>query len=209
MSPAQSTRAYGGVAAAERMAIRRAALIDAAIQSMAESGLAGTSVRSVCARARLTARYFYEAFTDLDELLVAALGSVTGEVEAASLRALDTVPVDDTAAQVRAAIDAGYGVVATDAVKANMLVVAVAGNAALRKRREQFVDDFTDIVIANLPVLRALTVAERHKARVVVLFLMAGSIELIVAVLESRVRLSRRALVDRLTSLWLAALAAA
>lgn len=206
MTSARSSRAYRGVSAGDRAATRRTALIDAALACLAADGLAGVSVRSVCAQARLTARYFYEAFTDLDALLVAALVSVTDEVEAASVRALDTVAADDTAAQVRAAISAGYGVVATDAGKANVLLVATAGHSALRTRRQQFVDDFADIVIDNLPVLRALPAQRRREARVLVLFLMAGSIELIVAVLTRRVRMSQAALVDRLTTLWLAAL---
>jgi AcrR family transcriptional regulator len=206
MPTAQATRAYRGVSASDRAASRRAALVDAAISCLADAGLAGVSVRAVCARARLTARYFYEAFTDLDELLVAALAAVTSEVSAASVAALDTVAAEDTAAQVRAAIDAGYGVVAADAGKANVLLVAAAGHGGLRARRQQFVDDFAGVVIDSLPVLRSLPTARRRDARVVVLFLMGGSTELIEAVLAGRLQMSRGALVDRLTALWLAAL---
>jgi AcrR family transcriptional regulator len=207
MPTAQATRPYRGVSASDRATARRAALVDAAIACLAETGLSGVSVRSVCARARLTARYFYAAFTDLDDLLVAALASVVTQVEAASVRALEAVPAHDTAAQVRAAIDAGFGVVAADSGKANVLLVAAAGHGGLRARRQQFVEDFANVVIESLPVLRALPAEQRRDARVVVLFLMGGSTELIEAVLAGRVRMSQRALVDRLTALWLPALA--
>ena len=87
-----------------------------------------------------------------------------------------------------------------------MLLVATAGHGTLRARQQQFVEDFTDIVIENLPVLRGLPVQRRRDARVLVLFLMAGSIELVVAVLTRRVRMTQAALVDRLTTVWLASL---
>ena len=55
------------------------ALVETALDCLHVDGLAGISVRAICARARLTPRYFYESFADLDELLVATVDSVTDE----------------------------------------------------------------------------------------------------------------------------------
>src|SRR3954470_23258141 len=105
------SRAYRGVPADERRAQRREVLIEAALDRLHADGIAGVSVRSVCTRARLTPRYFYESFADLDQLLLAAVDAVVDEVADRALAALAAAP-HELPAQVRAAIDAGYGVVA-------------------------------------------------------------------------------------------------
>jgi hypothetical protein len=109
---------------------------------------------------------------------------------------------------VRAAIDAGYGVVVTDPRKANALLVAAAGHGPLRERRHRVVTDYADLIIDNLPALNALGLSERRRARATALFLMGGSAEVIEAALSGRLRMSRARLVDHLTTMWLGALGA-
>jgi AcrR family transcriptional regulator len=200
-----ASRAYRGVPGDERRAQRRLLLIDTALDCLHEDGIAGISVRSVCARARLTPRYFYENFGGLDELLLAAVNSVVDEVAESSLAALTAAP-PDLATQVRAAIDAGYGVVATDARKASALLVAASGHGPLRERRHKLVTDYADLIIDGLPLLSGLGLAERRTARATALFLMGGAADVIEAVLSGRLRLSRKQLVDQLTAMWLSVL---
>jgi AcrR family transcriptional regulator len=199
------TRAYRGVPAHERREQRRALLIDTALDCLHEDGLAAVSVRSVCARSRLTPRYFYESFADLDQLLVATVDAVSDEVAAAALAALDAAP-PELAQQVRAAIDAAYGVVVADRRKATALLVAASGHGALRERRHAVITRFADLVIDRLPLLTSFGVADRRRARASALFLMGGATEVIEAVLAGRLRLSRPALVGQLTAMWLAVL---
>src|SRR3954471_10215009 len=111
------SRVYRGVAQEDRVAARRDALVEAGLDCLHDDGLSGASVRSICGRARLTPRYFYENFADLDELLVAVVDAVAAEVATAALVAVATAP-PDLPAQVRALVDAGYGVVAQDRRKA-------------------------------------------------------------------------------------------
>jgi AcrR family transcriptional regulator len=200
------TRAYRGVPAEERRAQRRGLLIETALDCLHDEGLAGVSVRSICARARLTPRYFYESFADLDELLVATVDSVVDEVAEHSLAALRAAPAE-LVAQVRASIDAGYGVVATDARKATAVLVAASGYGPLRERRHKLVTDYADLIIDGLPVLNALGLGERRTARAKALFVMGGAADVIEAVLAGRLRMSRRALVDHLTAMWVSVLA--
>jgi AcrR family transcriptional regulator len=200
------TRAYRGVSADDRRAQRRAVLIETALDCLHSDGLAGVSVRSVCARARLTPRYFYESFADLDELLVASVDSVVDEVAERALAALAAAP-PELATQVRAAIDAGYGVVATDPRKATALLVASSGHGPLRARRHKVVTDYADLIIDELPVLSGLSLQGRRTARAMALFLMGGAADVIEAVLSGRLRISRRQLVDQLTAMWLGVLA--
>lgn len=200
-----ATGTYRGVSADDRRARRRAALIETALDCLHADGLSGVSVRSVCTRARLTPRYFYESFDDLDQLLVASVDSVIDEVADRSLAALAAAP-DELAAQVRAAIDAGYGVVVTDPRKANALLVAAAGHGPLRVRRQKLVTDYADLIIDGFSVLSGLGLVERRRARAMAIFLMGGATDVIEAVLSGRLRMSRTQLVDQLTAMWLAVL---
>ena len=200
-----TTRPYRGVSADDRREQRRQMLIETALDCLHIDGLAGVSVRSICARARLTPRYFYESFADLDELLVATVTAVSDEVSARAVSAAAAVS-PEPAAQVRAAIDAGYGVVAADPRKATAMLVSAAGHGPLRQRRHELVTEFADLIIDSISVLGDLGLGERRVARATALFLMGGSADVIEAVLAGRLRYSRTALVDHLTTMWLGAL---
>ena len=196
------SRAYRGVPADERRAQRRRALIETALDCLRVDGIAGVSVRSVCARARLTPRYFYESFDDLDQLLLAAVDTVIDEVAERALAALRAAP-PVLEKQVRAAIDAGYGVVATDPRKANALLVAASGHGPLRERRHKLITEYADLIMDSLPLLQDVGLPERRTARAMALFVMGGAAEVIEAVLSGRLRISRAKLVDQLTAMWL------
>lgn len=202
-----ATRPYRGISADDRREQRRHQLIETAIDCLLDDGLSGVSVRSVCTRAKLTPRYFYENFADLDELLVTAVDSVIDDVAERSMAAVRAAP-DETAAQVRAAIETGYGIVANDERLANVLLVAAAGHGPLRERRHKLVTEYADLVIDGLTVLNTLGLAERRTARATALFLMGGSADVIEAVLSGRLAMSRTRVVDHLTAMWLGALAA-
>lgn len=194
-------RSYRGVSAEERTAARRAALIQTGLDCLSSDGLSGVSVRSVCARSRLTPRYFYESFADLDELLIAVVDAVTAEVAERGLAAVRAAPVELTA-QVRALVDAAFGVVAGDERKANALLIAASGYGPLRDRRTQVALAYTELAIANVAALGALARIDRAGARATALFLLGGSTELIAAVLGGTVPLPRERVVDLLTELW-------
>ncbi|HET6876772.1 MAG TPA: TetR family transcriptional regulator [Jatrophihabitans sp.] len=197
--------AYRGIGADERRAQRRRLLIDSALDCLHQDGLAAVSVRSVCAQARLTARYFYENFADLDALLLAAVDTVLEEVADTALAAVVAAP-PEVAARVRAAIDAGYGVVVSDRRKATALLVAGAGHGPMRERRRRMIIDFADVMIQNIALLRQAGLPDRAELRASALFVMGGSAEVIEAVLSGRLRMSRARVVDQLTALWLGAL---
>src|SRR5258705_353216 len=66
MVAAAPARRYAGASADERRDERRARLLAAGLDALGTDGHRATTVRGVCARARLTPRYFYESFDDLD-----------------------------------------------------------------------------------------------------------------------------------------------
>lgn len=150
-----ATRSYRGVSADDRRGQRRITLMETALVCLLDDGLAGVSVRSVCARSKLTPRYFYEEFADLDELLVSAVDAVMDEVAQTAIDAVHAA-APDTAAQVRAAIETGLGIIEADPRKANVLLVAAVGHGPLRERRHTIVTDYADLVIGSLSVLNSL-----------------------------------------------------
>jgi AcrR family transcriptional regulator len=80
-------RRYRGTSAEERRAQRREQFLRAAIQVYGEQGYRNATVKAVCEAAELTERYFYESFSNSEELLVASFQAVTsflhGELEKA------------------------------------------------------------------------------------------------------------------------------
>src|SRR6201995_4988654 len=87
--PATSARPYGGVDAADRLATRRARLLEAGLDLLGGDGAAELTVRGVCRRAGVAARYFYESFTDKDELIGAVFDSVIAELAFTTQAAAD------------------------------------------------------------------------------------------------------------------------
>ena len=74
-------RPYRGRSAEERVAERRAALVGACLDIVAEQGPIGVTVEAVCLRAGLTKRYFYESFRDRDALLLVILDGFLSTLE--------------------------------------------------------------------------------------------------------------------------------
>ena len=70
MPPSRSTSGvYGGRTAQDRQEERRARLLEAGAAIWMAEGWAAVSMRAVCARARLTDRYFYAEFANVQDLL--------------------------------------------------------------------------------------------------------------------------------------------
>ena len=66
---ATSGRVYGGVKAEERRAARRQQFLEAGLEIFGTEGFRAATVRKLCRQAKLTDRYFYESFDNLQTLL--------------------------------------------------------------------------------------------------------------------------------------------
>src|SRR3954463_12210582 len=81
-------RSYGGVSADDRIAARRAKLLDAGLELFGTRGYATTGVKDVCRQAGLTDRYFYESFNDGADLFLAVFDRLTEELFAVVVEAV-------------------------------------------------------------------------------------------------------------------------
>jgi AcrR family transcriptional regulator len=136
---------YAGVRASDRVAARRARLLDAALELLGTEGWQATTVRAICAEARLTPRYFYESFADRDELLVALFDQLVGEAAAHVLGAVEGAE-RDARAKARAAIGAFVELVTDDPRKARVLFIEAVGSERLALRRFETVRMFAGLV---------------------------------------------------------------
>lgn len=84
--PAANGRRYRGASEAERQTERRQRFVEAGLTVFTERGYHSSTVRSICAEAGLTERYFYESFGNSEELLCAVYDHV-GDVVRAELLA--------------------------------------------------------------------------------------------------------------------------
>ena len=81
-------RRYGGVLPEERQRLRRAKLIDGALEVFGTKGFHATTVREVCVAAHLTERYFYESFKTLPQLFMATYAELREQLMALTLASL-------------------------------------------------------------------------------------------------------------------------
>lgn len=136
---------YGGVIASDRVAARRKRLLEAALELLGTQGWQATTVRAICAKARLTPRYFYESFADRDELLAALFDELVSEAAAHVLGAVENAE-HDARTKARAAIRAFVELVTDDPRKARVLFIEAVGSESLNQRRFETVRMFAALV---------------------------------------------------------------
>jgi AcrR family transcriptional regulator len=188
------------VAPVDRVAERRALLLDAALELLGTRGWSAMTVRGVCAGARLNPRYFYESFPDLDALAVAVFDRTVAELREAvdgAVTAAGAAP----AARVRAMVATTVGFVDSDRRRARVLYVEGRGNAPLQRRRLE-----SSSLIAGLLAAEAAggSRPEQARHRIVAAFLVGGFSELLMRWLDGTVPVGSAELVDEATELFLA-----
>ena len=123
-------RVYGGISSTDRQSTRRAALLDAALDVIAEDGVAAVTVRGVCGRARLADRYFYENFSDRDALLDGLADELFTQVGGALLAAITATTsgsaTADPAAVARAGVETAIAFVTEDPRRGRLLEIGRA-----------------------------------------------------------------------------------
>ena len=121
-----ANRRYRGSSAEERRAQRREQFLRAAIQVYGEQGYRHATVKAVCEAAGLTERYFYESFSNSEELLVASFQAVMhfllGELEKAVAEAPGG-PIE----RARAMLSAYYEALKANPQSARVFLVEISG----------------------------------------------------------------------------------
>jgi AcrR family transcriptional regulator len=159
--------------------VRRERLLAVGFELLGEAGVAGTTVREVCRRARLNPRYFYESFRDIEALLVAVFDAVVSDTIGVALSAVAAAP-EEQVAKVRAAIETGVRHLTTDPRRIRILFAESLAHPALVDRRANAARVAAEVMIAqaaafhDVPVDDPLLRSSGH-------FLAGGLAELLLA----------------------------
>jgi AcrR family transcriptional regulator len=204
MATRAPTGRYGGVPADERRAERRERLLDAALEILGTDGWQATTVRGVCARARLNPRYFYESFSGLDELLVAVFDRIAAEAMEAVLAAVAENP-QDPEATARGTIGSFVALMTDDPRKGRVAFVEAMGSEALMRRRLDTLQRFAEIVAAYAQGVAGAGAVDPQTAQLTAQMLVGGLTEALIAWLEGRLEVSRETLVEHAAALFVAA----
>ncbi len=192
-------RTYGGATSGERRSKRHAALLEAALDIVADTGVGGLTVRGVCASARLNDRYFYENFSSTDELLLAMFDDQVTRASAAMLVAI-TESAPDPVVRARAAIGSGLAFLAEDARRGRLLIESQATDG-LRARRRELVKALAQVMADQGRALLAGQEALDPDLDLAALVLVGGGFDLVTGWLRGELDVTRAHLEDFLVAM--------
>jgi AcrR family transcriptional regulator len=135
MASMAQVRPYRGVEAADRVADRRRRFLEAGLDILgSDADLSDLTVRGICSRAGVALRYFYESFTDKDDLVAAVFDWVIADIAATTQAAVAAAPVKE---QSRAGMANIVRTVAADTRVGRLLFSSQLSNpVVVRKRAE-------------------------------------------------------------------------
>jgi len=176
---------YRGVPAEERVAERRARLMEATLAVWADPGRR-TTMTAICAEAALTERYFYESFSGLDEALRAVMEAIASEIETTTLEAAEQAG-DDPAARTRATLDAFIALLRDDPRKGRVAIVEAAAVPELRQRRTELLRHFAHRSAEEARTMLGLPRRSTAEDEIAGLLFIGGMAELVTAWLDGAV----------------------
>jgi AcrR family transcriptional regulator len=198
-----ATRGYRGISAEQRRAHRRAALLEAAMDLIAEAGPTAVTKHAVCARARLNDRYFYEHFTDRDALLEALAQEQTAlgvQVVVTAVLAADT---SSLAHVVHAAADSALAVLEADP-RRTALLLASHDSEVVSRARQQTQHAIASAMAAVTRELLGEDAPAPLDLDMIAYTVVSGTLELVTAWLRGDFTTSREHLTDLIAATLLA-----
>jgi AcrR family transcriptional regulator len=188
-------RPYGGVDARDRIAERRRRLLEAGLELLGGSDHPPElTVRAICGQAGISARYFYESFTDKDELVAAVFDWVIGDIAATTQAAVAAAP---RAEQNRAGITNLVRAIASDARVGRLLFSAQLSNAVVVRKRAGLGGFFA--LLGGQHVSNEYQVPEDDSVKALSHFVVGGVSQTLSAWVSGDIGLERAQLVDHLT----------
>jgi AcrR family transcriptional regulator len=141
-----STRPYGGRSVKERLAQRRARLLAAGHALFGTRGYATTSIESICSKAGVTARHFYEQFESREALLLEVYEGVIDRARKAVVTALHRSHLTPRR-RVTAGLEAYVHAVLDDPRNARIGCVEVVGaSARVERRRRTAIHEIASVI---------------------------------------------------------------
>ncbi|OGA82393.1 MAG: hypothetical protein A2711_15150 [Burkholderiales bacterium RIFCSPHIGHO2_01_FULL_63_240] len=138
-APAAAARRYGGASAQERAEERRQRLMTAAFEVFGQQGYRQTTMRLICAQARLADRYFYEHFGSTHDCYVAVHTQACLEAAQVVEMAIRSLP-GDLLLRARGGLTAFFEHIRSDPRRARILILdsSASGLNAQQRIDEQY-----------------------------------------------------------------------
>ncbi|OBK21011.1 TetR family transcriptional regulator [Mycobacterium asiaticum] len=197
---AASARPYRGVDAVERLAARRNQLLSAGLDLLGaeDQDAAELTVRNVCQSAGLSARYFYESFTDKDDFVGQiydwVIAGLAGKITAAAAG----VPPDQ---QPRAGMAELVRTIAGDVRIGRLLFSTKVANAVVMRKRTESIAFFA--LLSGQHVIGSMRAPENDRVKAGAHFAVGGVGQTLSAWLAGDVQMEPDDLADHLASLLL------
>ncbi len=189
---ANELRAYGGEAGDTRVARRRAALVDAALDMLTGHGSGAVTVRGICARANLTPRYFYESFENVDALAGATYDGVITEIADRALAAFESGA--DAHDKVSSAVEAIVDVIDSDSRKGRLIFSDTLRSPVLAERRADSLQLFA--VLTSQTATQVARVGDGAESMAAAHFQVGGLGRILASWTEGRFALDRERLIS-------------
>lgn len=187
---------YAGIQAPERRADRRHRFLEAGLDLLTCEPAAVLTVRGVCKEAGLAARYFYESFTDLDELTAQVYDGAIGRLATTTQAAVDAAELPEkTAAGISNIVQA----VVDDPRIGRLLFSNNPVNAVIAQRRTAAGELFAALSGQHMHTNYGL--ADDQSVRAAAYFAVGGVNQTLAAWVSGQLRLTPDELVETLARL--------
>ena len=196
MEPMAQVRPYRGVEAADRVAERRRRFLEAGLDILgSDPDLSELTVRGICGRAGVALRYFYESFTDKDDLVAAVFDWVIADIAATTQAAVAAAPLNE---QSRAGMANIVRAIAADTRVGRLLFSSQLSNPVVVRKRAE-----SGALMATLLFQHAGSLGAQHNDHIKATshFAVGGVGQTITAWLAGDINLDNDQLVDRLAEI--------
>jgi AcrR family transcriptional regulator len=192
-----STRPYRGINPDDRRAERRARLLDAGLSILGSgAGSGAVTVRGVCRQSGVSARYFYESFSDRDDFVGAVYDWVIADLAASTQAAVTAAPPRE---QARAGMANIVRSIAGDARVGRLLFSAELADSVVVRKRDESTTLLATLLVQY--VGQTLRAPEDERTHATAHFTVGGVGQAVSAWLGGRIAMTADELIDHLASL--------
>jgi AcrR family transcriptional regulator len=140
----KNPRKYGGLSEAERVIDRRERFLEAGLSIFGTVGLRGATVRALCKSAGLTERYFYESFTDTEELFCSVYEKQSSLLRDFFILELPKLP-SDLNLRVEAALDLYFSAMRDERVVRILYLESMVGSPRVTNMHHTATRQYADL----------------------------------------------------------------
>lgn len=154
------------------------------------------TVRAICKKAGVSARYFYESFTDKDDLVAAVFDSVIADIAVTTQAAVASAPLDE---QNRAAIANLVRTIGNDHRIGRLLFNPALSHPVLARKRAELGGFFA--MLSGQHVTTAYQVPQSNSVKAIAHFVVGGVGQTIAAWVSGDLDMEPEQVIERLTSI--------